>query len=165
MDTSFELSFVVRYAHVVSVALLGGGALLMCALCWAVAGLTVATGVSNIGLKGTGLIGPHTSWGMALSIKLLAVFLLLALSFVRSDFVIRCQTSPGVGGSRRARTILGQLYAVTAGVVLGVLWIGLGLAHGLVAFMTGAMVGVVFGSVESLLFRIGALLFERAGRP
>jgi hypothetical protein len=154
METvSYQLWFAVRYVHVASMALLAGGALTLCALCasasarseseaalvaaplyewafWSVIGVTVATGVSNLGLKGEGLMGPDTTWGTALSIKLAAVLLLLALSLVRSDFVIRCRSAIHVGLSARARTILGALYGLTVAVLLGALWIGLGLAHG-----------------------------------
>ena len=57
------------------------------------------------------------------------VVMLLALSVVRSDFVIRCRES-NVDASARARTILGTLYGLTLLVVLGALWVGLGLGHG-----------------------------------
>jgi hypothetical protein len=150
---SYQLWFAVRYVHVASVTLLAGGAATMCALCvasrtspdpdaalvaaplyewafWSIAGVTAATGVSNLGLKGEGLLGPHTGWGTALSIKLIAILLLLALSLVRSDFVIRCRAADDAGAAGRARAILGMLYGLTSAVVLGAVWIGLGLAHG-----------------------------------
>ena len=83
---SYPLWFAVRYVHVVSVALLAGGAMTLCALClfsrprgdadaaflaaslyewafWSLVGVTVVTGVSNLGLKGDGLMGPATMWG------------------------------------------------------------------------------------------------------
>ena len=150
---SYPLWFAVRYVHVVSVALLAGGAMTLCALClfsrprgdadaaflaaslyewafWSLVGVTVVTGVSNLGLKGDGLMGPATMWGRALTMKLAAALLLLALSLVRSDFVIRCSAVRHAGASDRARAILGSLYGLTVAVLLGALWIGLGLAHG-----------------------------------
>ena len=152
METaSYELWFGVRYMHVVSIALLTGGASLVCACCaapaarraslvaiatgyewlfWSVIGVTVATGVSNLGLKGDGLLGSETGWGAALSIKLAAVLLSLALSVVRSDFVIRARVVDGLGATTRGRVVLGVLYGLTLALLLGALWIGLGLAHG-----------------------------------
>ena len=154
METvSYQVWFAVRYVHLASVTLLVGGSFVVCALCassraardsgaalaaaalyewafWSIAGVTVATGVSNLGLKGQGLLGPGTSWGTALSIKLGAVLLLLALSLVRSDFVIRWRAVTDNGASGRGRMILSALYGLTLAVLLAALWIGLGLAHG-----------------------------------
>src|SRR6478672_8957603 len=107
-----QLWFAMRYVHVASIALLAGGALLLmtCAarasavpemqtfisvavayewIFWAAAGVTVASGVGNLGLKGDGLLGAKTGWGTALSIKLALVLTLLAVSLVRSEVVIR----------------------------------------------------------------------------
>ena len=84
METfSYQLWFAVRYVHVVSVTLMAGGACMVCALCassratrapeielmvavlyewafWLMIGVTVATGVSNLGLKGEGLLHSAT---------------------------------------------------------------------------------------------------------
>jgi hypothetical protein len=95
-----------------------------------VAGVAVVTGVSNLGLKGEGLMGPATAWGRALSTKLGAVLVLLALSLVRGDFVIRCAAAKRADVTARERAILGALYALTVVILLGALWIGLGLGHG-----------------------------------
>ena len=150
---SYPLWFAVRYVHVVSVALLTGGAATVCLSClsdraaperqvarvlapayewafWSIAGVTVATGISNLGLKGEGLLGPETTWGTALLVKLIAVLLLMALSLVRTDFVIRCRKIPRSGGSAATDDVLAALYLLTVIVLLGALWIGLGLAHG-----------------------------------
>src|SRR5262245_51655404 len=106
----FQLWFAVRYVHVASVAVLAGGAVLIALLCamhaygdplrvalpiavvyewifWSVVGVTAATGVSNLGLKGDGLLGPQTGWGAALTIKLSAVVAWLCLSLVRTSVV------------------------------------------------------------------------------
>jgi putative copper export protein len=150
---SYQLWFAVRYAHVASIALLTGGAFIVAALSissappgereialaaaviyewafWSVAGVTVATGVSNLGLKGEGLLGPHTQWGTALTVKLALVVLMLALSVVRSDFVIRWRAVTAAGASGRGRMTLGVMYGLTCALFLGAMWIGLGLAHG-----------------------------------
>jgi hypothetical protein len=153
METfSYQTWFSVRYVHVVSVALLSGGAFAICALSaasaavadpkpalmmaavyervfWLMAGVAVATGVSNLGLKGDGVLGPTTSWGSALSLKLTMVVFLLALSLVRSDFVVRWPMST-CPHPARARLVLIVLYGATAAMLLSALWIGLGLAHG-----------------------------------
>ena len=149
----YQLWFAVRYIHVASVSLLTGGAVTLCALCvrtrsdgasaaavlaapvyewmfWSVVGITVVTGVSNLGLKGDGLMAAETTWGRALTMKLTAALVLLALSLVRTDFVIRCSAVVGPGRSARIRKVLGALYGLTVILLLGALWIGLGLAHG-----------------------------------
>ena len=147
----YQLWFAVRYVHVVSVALLTGGALIVAALWvlpdvlaldaafvaasayewtfWSVAGITAATGVSNLGLKGEGLLGPATGWGARLSIKLGTVLALLALSLVRSDTVIRARALAR-RSAWRLRIVLGAAYALTVVMLLVALWLGLGLAHG-----------------------------------
>ena len=149
---SFDTWFAVRYVHVASIALLAGGAFASLALCmstgvagnqrvaivaatvyerafWLIAAVTVATGISNLGLKGDGLLGPTTNWGAALLVKLSAVLFLLAVSVVRSDFVLHCSTRPDAT-SDRERTALMTLYGLTLAVLLGAMWAGLGLAHG-----------------------------------
>ena len=157
-DSSYQLWFAVRYVHIVSAALLTGGAVLAFATCavwagdrpgtvpgqapplltaaaayewtfWLVAGFAAVTGVSNLGLKGDGLLGPGTSWGTALSLKLSAVVALLALSFIRTDIIVRCCAAKQID-HRHARRVLAALYAATAVALLGALWLGLGLAHG-----------------------------------
>jgi hypothetical protein len=151
-DPFFQLWFAVRYIHVVSVALLAGGALIVAASCfvaladrdadplraaaayewvfWMLVGAAVVTGVSNLGLKGDGLPGPATSWGRALTTKLVAVLALLGLSLLRSDYVIRCVAAPRTALPARALAVAGSLYAATVAIVLGAMWIGLGLGHG-----------------------------------
>jgi hypothetical protein len=150
----FQLWFAVRYVHVASVTVLAGGALMTCVrfvssqsqgeletrsaiaaaaiyewTFWSVVGLTAVTGVSNLGLKGDGLLGPETNWGTALSVKLAMVFAILAVSLIRSDVVIR-SGSVRPADPERIRRALATLYGLTAVVLMGALWIGLGLAHG-----------------------------------
>ena len=151
-DPFFQLWFAVRYLHVASVALIAGGALIVAASClvapsdsdadplraaaayewifWLLTGAAIVTGVSNLGLKGDGLMAAETTWGRALTMKLTAALVLLALSLVRTDFVIRCSAVVGRGRSARIRKVLGALYGLTVILLLGALWIGLGLAHG-----------------------------------
>ena len=152
-DAFYQLWFAVRYIHVASVALLTGGAVTLCALCvrrggdgetmeavlaapvyewmfWSLVGLTAVTGLSNLGLKGDGLLAPETTWGRALTTKLTAALVLLALSLVRTDFVIRCRAASALRANARVRLVLGSLYGLTVAGLLVALWLGLGLAHG-----------------------------------
>jgi hypothetical protein len=137
--------------HIASAAVLAGGAMLAAAVFatamgldiavltavaaayewtfWTVVGIVAATGVSNLGLKGEGLLAPDTSWGTALSVKLGAALFLLALSFVRTDIIAGGEPLLRVQPAR-ARRVLTALYAGTALTLLAVLWVGLGLAHG-----------------------------------
>ena len=148
---SYQLWFAVRYVHIASAAVLAGGAMLAAAICgtaagfdigvlttvasayewtfWSLVGVVAATGVSNLGLKGEGLLGPGTSWGVALSIKLGAALFLLALSFVRTDIIACSHRLSGIHDAR-LRRVLTALYAATGLTMLAVLWLGLGLAHG-----------------------------------
>ncbi|HMB78601.1 MAG TPA: hypothetical protein VKI43_00970 [Vicinamibacterales bacterium] len=152
MDTFYQTWFAVRYVHVAAAALLIGGAFTTGALSasdalasdsagvrgvailyerifWLVTGVSVATGISNLGLKGEGLLGPDTTWGTALLFKLSAVLVLLILSLARVDFLARCSAADVVD-PRRERIALAAFYGVTALLLLGILWGGLGLAHG-----------------------------------
>jgi len=146
VDPFFQLWFAVRYTHVAAAAALIGGALLVAALSftaedhasvaaaaayewifWAVVAVSVVTGVSNLGLKGDGLLGPDTGWGRALTAKLIAVVLLFLLSLARSGFVAR---SSGAGTAARRTLVIRALHGATAVLLMAILWIGLGLAHG-----------------------------------
>ena len=148
VDPFYQLWFAVRYAHVAAAAVLIGGALLVAVLSlqsdhdvsiaaaaayewifWIVVGVSVVTGVSNLGLKGDGLLGPDTGWGRALTVKLAGVLILLPLSLARSSFVAR---SRGAGPlrSERPALVIRALHGATAVLLVAVLWIGLGLAHG-----------------------------------
>ena len=152
MDAFYQTWFAVRYVHVASAALLVGGAGTICGLSastaaiadsaavrvaavlyeqafWLVIGVSVATGISNLGLKGEGLLGPDTTWGTALLLKLAAVLFLLILSLVRSDFIMRGNAA-AIASARRERIVIAALYGLTLLLLLGILWGGLGLAHG-----------------------------------
>lgn len=148
-DGFFELWFASRYVHVAAIALVAGGAMLACLVCmwpaasghaaaavavvyewtfWTAAGLVALTGISNLGLKGDGLLDARTTWGAALTTKFALVLTMLALSFVRTEVVRRWH-----GSARDApptARALAVLYAGTAATILSIAWIGLGLAHG-----------------------------------
>jgi hypothetical protein len=146
VDPFYQLWFAVRYAHVLAAGLLIGGAVLVAALSlqsdqhaslaaavayewvfWIVVSVSVVTGISNLGLKGDGLLGPDSGWGRALTVKLGAVLLLLMLSLLRTGFVARSRDARLA--ARRTRVIR-VLHGATAALLVAVLWLGLGLAHG-----------------------------------
>ena len=95
---------------------------------WAIVGVAAATGVSNLGLKGSGLLDATTTWGAALGVKLTIVLVVLSIALIRSDFVVRCAAASVV--TARSRTVLVVLYAATTAALFAAQWIGLGLAHG-----------------------------------
>jgi uncharacterized membrane protein len=170
----YEVWFAVRYLHLLSAAVLLGGAILLAwgyaspsllassssdALAivyerafWLVVALLTLTGVSNLGLKGAGLLGVDARWGRVLLFKLVLALLLFAGSFVRTTFVSQHRRGVDADGwaertlgprqwpgkvqregpvdQLRDRRVLTMLYAATALTLCGVLWVGLGLAHG-----------------------------------
>ncbi len=145
------LSFWIRCIHVVSMAFLLGGALLLWATSsrkppldeqnrlflflshryelffWLAIGVQVITGIGNIGSFGTGLPGPASPWGVKLILKLSAVMIFVLLSLPRSIFIDRVSNlqlpTSNFQSSRR-------LYVFTAlflaGIVVGAEY----LAHG-----------------------------------
>jgi len=138
----YEVWFAVRYLHLISAAVLLGGAILLASsetslqlaaayeqTFWVIVGLLMVTGISNLGLKGDGLLGVDTQWGRVLLFKLTVVLFFLAGSFVRTTFVSRC-VAASFATPLRAPRVLMMLYALTAVTMCGVLWLGLGLAHG-----------------------------------
>ncbi len=133
----YQLWFAVRYTHVAAGAVLIGGAVLLSIradalaatayewLFWIVVAVSTATGISNLGLKGAGLLPAVTSWGAALSVKLISALLMLAFGVVRTDIVLAFDAS-----ADEPPRLLRWLYAATAAGLLAMLWLGLGLAHG-----------------------------------
>lgn len=141
------LHLVVRWAHVAAMATALGGALLVAAvvfsrrdaggslamalayerLFWAAAGILVMTGVGNLGAFGRALPEPGTEWGSALTLKLVAVALLLAVSLPRTLAVLRLERAASeglaVGGVLRA------VYAGTAVLLGAIVLIAEVLAH------------------------------------
>jgi hypothetical protein len=148
----YQLWFAVRYVHVVAAATLIGGATLVALIAvasgrdacatgwlpelavayewvfWTVMTTSVVTGISNLGLKGDGLLPPATQWGRALTVKLASGLVVLMFSAMRTDVVLRCRDVSTAG--ERVRRMFASLYAATASALLTILWVGLGLAHG-----------------------------------
>jgi hypothetical protein len=139
-----SVSLAVRYAHVVAMATVFGGAILVTWLAWrgppdriaevavryeqlfwGAAGVLVMTGVGNLGALGPALAAPGTDWGATFIAKLLVVALLVAISLPRSLAVIAIAS-----GARPARRALRSIYGSTTGILAVVVALALKLAHG-----------------------------------
>jgi hypothetical protein len=96
-------------------------------LFWAAAGVLVMTGVGNLGAFGRTLPEPRTEWGSALTVKLVAVALLLVISLPRTLAVLRLESN-AIGGVA-VRDPLRVVYAVTLGLLAVILFVAEVLAH------------------------------------
>lgn len=139
------LHLLVRWAHVLGMALLFGGSLLTWALFrdgrpiraaatyewlfWAGAGVLVATGVGNLGALAPAVPGPGTAWGRPLALKLLAVLGLLVGSVPRTLAVVRWLGDPPARPPAAARR-LRACYGATTAYLLLVVALAEVLAHG-----------------------------------
>lgn len=152
--TAHTLHTVVRLLHVGAAAVVLGGALLLTILAvqayrgqplyltgtaepyewlfWGAIGVIVMTGVGNLGVFGRALALPSTIWGARLTIKLLAVALLILLSLVRTAAVSRLAMAPRlVDRSVAPPTVLPALgYGLTFALGCVILGLGVFLAHG-----------------------------------
>ncbi|MFB6122093.1 MAG: hypothetical protein ABEJ78_01360 [Haloferacaceae archaeon] len=133
----------VRWLHVLGVAVAVGGAVLAWAVvrrapdadaaltvaatyewaAWAALGTLVMTGVGNLGAFTPTL--PRGRWGTTLALKLLLVVAILLLSAVRTAVVVACRRRPAP-----AATALERAYAATALSLVAVVALGEVLAHG-----------------------------------
>jgi len=152
MSALEPLSLFVRWAHVVGMAAILGGALLVWWLTarpfrtdadgdtrleiaqryewifWAAIGVQVMTGVGNLGAFGQGLPAPTTAWGLRLTVKLVVVLALALLSLPRTLAVAVLMNRPAAE-SGRSQVVPG-LYAATVMLVLVVVVLAVWLAHG-----------------------------------
>ena len=145
------LSVLVRWAHVVAMASILGGAILVWGMSlrsqgrllargiadlaqtyewifWAAIGVAVMTGVGNLGAFGDRLPGAQTRWGTTFSVKLLLVLALAFLSIPRTLIVATLEAGDQVPPAER-RLFL-SLYATSTLVVVAVLGTAVFLAHG-----------------------------------
>ena len=139
-----SLALLIRWFHVVAMATILGGALLVLWLAargtsttvidvavryeqlfWAALGVIVMTGVGNLGAFGLALPAPSTNWGGTFIAKITAVVLLIALSLPRSLVVARL-----AGGAEAPTTTIRWLYSATAAGVAGIAALAVWLAHG-----------------------------------
>jgi hypothetical protein len=144
------LTFVIRWLHVVAMAVAVGGALLVAALAfapragddgrgvletaaryewtfWVAAGVIVMTGVGNLGAFGRALPPPTSTWGATLDLKLVAVAALLAASLPRSLVVAELARGQI---QTRVMVVLRAAYGGTATVLAAILGLAVFLAHG-----------------------------------
>lgn len=132
------LTLAVRWGHVVAMAVALGGAVLVTAavaargtapgalaialayerVFWGAAGVLVMTGVGNLGAFGRSLPAPDTEWGAALTVKLAAIALLLALSLPRTLAILELGRRDAAEAPLRRG--LGRLYGATA-ILLGLI--------------------------------------------
>lgn len=149
------LSFVIRCIHVMSMAFMLGGAILCWGLSrpgapapdqyprllllvtqkyefffWTAIGIQIITGIGNIGAIGTGLLGPASSWGLKLTIKLFAFLLLMLLSLPRTTFNARLNPATEPAAAVVRPGLFRSLYAGTALFVAGIVVLAVALAHG-----------------------------------
>ncbi len=149
------LSFVVRWIHVSSMALLLGGTMFLFVLAlrgrtqpsvdhdrwlslaarrfewlfWLAIGVQVITGIGNLGAFGTTLPAPLTPWGIKLVVKLSFVLLLIPLSLVRTFLVARPVLAEGGPAPLPAR-VAQVIYAGTGLMVGWIVLLAVSLAHG-----------------------------------
>ena len=148
------MDVLLRAAHIGSAAVLVGGAALVWALTagrastgqetrslalvaqrsewlfWGALGVLVATGVGNLAQFGEGLPDPATPWGRRLTLKLLLVLVLAAVSVARALYVVRLVDAASALEGDSQRRALRNVYALTALLAVAVLALATWLAHG-----------------------------------
>jgi uncharacterized membrane protein len=145
------LGLFVRWAHVVGMAAILGGALLVWWLTWrpsrkdagdvrleiaqryewifwAALGVQAMTGVGNLGAFGEGLPAPTTAWGLRLTVKLVVVLALALLSLPRTLAVAVLMNRPAAESG--PSPVVPSLYAATVMLVLVIVVLAVWLAHG-----------------------------------
>ena len=155
LDQHF-LGFWIRLIHVVSMACMLGGAVLLLTLVWDATrleksahsawlviaaqryewlfllaiGVQVITGIGNIGSFGAGLPPSDSAWGLKLTIKLLTVALFIPISLVRTIVIARLGSPQIAAHSVTVATVLKGASGVTV-LFLGVIvLLAEALAHG-----------------------------------
>lgn len=133
----------VRWVHLVAMAVLVGGAMVVWAqlrgfddgglagaatyewLFWGAAGLAVLAGVGNLGAMAPAVPDPASAWGTTFTVKLVGVGGLLLGSLVRSISIIRWRSMDDPSSGRPER-----VYAATTVYLIGLVALGEMLAHG-----------------------------------
>lgn len=153
MNPLEPLSLFIRWAHVVGMAAILGGALLVWALTalppaadpedrtrlqiaqryewifWLAIGVQAMTGVGNLGAFGQGLPSSASAWGIRFTVKLVAV-LVLALFSVPRTLVIATAAWSSPSEVAGTSTRVPILYAATVLLVLVIVALAVWLAHG-----------------------------------
>lgn len=152
MNDLEPLSLFIRWAHVVGMAAILGGALLVWALTarsspvgpeartgllvaqhyewifWIAIGIQVMTGVGNLGAFGQALPSSTTAWGIRFTVKLVAVLLLALFSVPRTLAIVRTADHPSRASA--ALRVVPALYAATVLLVLVIVALAVWLSHG-----------------------------------
>jgi len=145
------LHVAIRWLHVAAMATAFGGAISVLALSarpgvtsssaivavavryewlfWGAAGVLAMTGIGNLAAFGAALLGPATSWGATLLLKLGSVLGLVVLSLPRSLAVARIDASIGAN-AQASVAVLRNLYGATTGAFGVLLALAVWLAHG-----------------------------------
>lgn len=147
------LSLFVRWAHIVGMAAILGGALLVWLLTarstrmdadvpvrlqiaqryewifWAAIGVQAMTGVGNLGAFGQGLPASTSAWGIRFTVKLVLVLALALLSVPRTLAIATISASQASAAASAWR-VVPVLYAATVGIVLIIVALAVWLAHG-----------------------------------
>ena len=144
------LHLAIRWLHVAAMATAFGGAVTVFALAarggvdlarallpvalryewifWAAAGVLAMTGIGNLAAFGVSLLGPATSWGTTLLLKLGSVLALVVLSLPRTLAVARLNlvtASPAT-----SLVTIRNLYGATSAAFAIILALAIWLAHG-----------------------------------
>jgi hypothetical protein len=143
---SLASALLVRWLHVLAVAVALGGAVVAWAtlradgrtsvaaayewLLWGALGVAAMTGVGNLGALAPAVPGPDTRWGVTLAAKLVGVIGFLALSVARTGAVVRARAGGDDAGPASSPVVLGRLYAATAGYLVALVALAEVLAHG-----------------------------------
>ena len=150
-----DLHLLIRYLHIIAMALMLGGALLLWwlsvhvsttdgdtqqrlmlygarryeLLFWLALGVIVMTGVGNLGASGAALPSPQSAWGAKFISKIGLVLLFTLLSLMRTLLVARLGTaSAEVLPVRPAG--FHYVYGGTTLFLLAILFLAVSLAHG-----------------------------------
>lgn len=155
LDQHF-LSFWIRSIHVLSMACLLGGAVLLTILVWdamrpeksaynaslliaaqryewlfwLAIGVQVITGIGNLGSFGPGLPPPDSAWGLKLTIKLLAVVLLIPISLVRTIAIASLYNPENAAPTMPVGTLLKGAWGFTSVFLGAIVLLAEALAHG-----------------------------------
>ena len=150
-----DLHLLIRYLHIVAMALMLGGALLLWwlsvrvsatdgdarqqlmlfgahryeLLFWLALGVIVMTGVGNLGAFGATLPGPQSAWGAKFIAKIGLVLVFILLSLMRTLFVARLGAAP-TGALPASAVGFQYVYGGTTLFMLAILFLAVSLAHG-----------------------------------
>jgi putative copper export protein len=144
------LHLAIRWLHVAAMATAFGGAIMVSTLAarggvdfarallpaalryewifWAAAGVLAMTGIGNLAAFGASLLGPATSWGTTLLLKLGSVLALVILSLPRTLAVARLGAA--TASPAASLVTIRNLYGATTAAFAIILALAIWLAHG-----------------------------------